>query len=884
MSAAAPATRPATVPTLRQISAAGFARAISDLENPAELQGTLAALAGFPPAYLARILPELPWAGMRALWQSRDPCVLPHLRCASLDESLRREENLVRQRFATNRAHKTLRDPTVGLVDVFGEHLGMPNKDMFRLRQWGSDDFYARRKVGATAEGAISSSSTDGGESKGECPPPSSSSSSHHPVPAQDATAAPPAAKKLILCAEGNVPSRTRLGEPSIVPSVEAFRTNFSAFTGGALEGLDWNGVLAAGGACAACLLPLPAEGTPARVFFSPTPPPRGGRRAEKLPAQFMQRSSSAKSRDVDLFLVGLASEEAAREKILHVYDVIVQNCILPPLVVVNGHALTFYRAFPLRSIQVVSRLYVSPAEVLHGFDVDSCCVGWDGTRVLCPPRTIRAFNMRCNVVDLTRRSLSYEHRLFKYAKREFAIAVNGISREEISPRIYDRALYERKRPEGLEALLLSENSFQEYLHPPCGCAKTVHDSFSRNWSDDKRCRGGCFNTRGVQMGRLHCSLFHNSALYTPERPIKMRTVRMHFAGSTGWWGNMTYPDRNYELLRNLVGPGTREENIALARETRACHGTSRRKRFEDTLDKGPGPGTQDYEFIVLPWDANTSEEQVSEYLSNLNSQHEMQLDELREGQQEGWGDISEGRIDSEAPQLGFSFDPSKVLGQMTWVKHDCGRQLLTGSFHPLDNELWDYTARLAPGAHQFYQISIKAVGAVAEGVTANDLAKSSKAMRKLLLAAGDVSEGGWCQWFLKNKGWSDNQTVPQWWKPNLVLRSAALAPEVEYLEKALATMQPPALHEFSFEPYTIVVGDRTTHQGADAGVPTRSLAALMAMPTLVRCDYCNTELLVPNRCKGCQKVSFCGRDCLTKGWKTHRKVCDGWKRRKKKK
>ena len=88
-------------------------------------------------------------------------------------------------------------------------------------------------------------------------------------------------------------------------------------------------------------------------------------------------------------------------------------------------------------------------------------------------------------------------------------------------------------------------------------------------------------------------------------------------------------------------------------------------------------------------------------------------------------------------------------------------------------------------------------------------------------------------------------------------------------------------MHQLSFEPYKIVVGDKKMRQSEDATVPTRSLAALMAMPALVRCDYCKVELLVPNRCQGCQKVSFCGRGCLEKGWKAHRKVCGGRKRPK---
>jgi hypothetical protein len=62
--------------------------------------------------------------------------------------------------------------------------------------------------------------------------------------------------------------------------------------------------------------------------------------------------------------------------------------------------------------------LYKSPAEVLMGFDIDSCTVGFDGERVWALPRARRAINSRYNLVDLSRRSLTYESRLQKYAKR----------------------------------------------------------------------------------------------------------------------------------------------------------------------------------------------------------------------------------------------------------------------------------------------------------------------------------------------------------------------------------------------------------------------------------------------------------------------------------
>lgn len=43
---------------------------------------------------------------------------------------------------------------------------------------------------------------------------------------------------------------------------------------------------------------------------------------------------------------------------------------------------MTFVSEFPFRKIQIVLRLYKTLAEVLHGFDVDCCSVGFDGHTV----------------------------------------------------------------------------------------------------------------------------------------------------------------------------------------------------------------------------------------------------------------------------------------------------------------------------------------------------------------------------------------------------------------------------------------------------------------------------------------------------------------------
>src|SRR6266849_8440509 len=91
---------------------------------------------------------------------------------------------------------------------------------------------------------------------------------------------------------------------------------------------------------------------------------------------------------------------------------------------------------YPYRSVQIVLRLYSSPAEILAGFDVDVACCAYDGDRVWANPRAIVSMMRQSNTVDMTRRSPSYEVRLAKYFSRGFEVYIPGLKRNEIDPTV----------------------------------------------------------------------------------------------------------------------------------------------------------------------------------------------------------------------------------------------------------------------------------------------------------------------------------------------------------------------------------------------------------------------------------------------------------------
>ncbi len=88
------------------------------------------------------------------------------------------------------------------------------------------------------------------------------------------------------------------------------------------------------------------------------------------------------------------------------------------------------------------------------GFDIDACCCGFNGKRAFVLPRTRRAITKEFCLVDMSRRSLTYESRLYKYALRGYAVAVPGLDRSNVDPDLFTKKMSEVN---GLAKLLWME-------------------------------------------------------------------------------------------------------------------------------------------------------------------------------------------------------------------------------------------------------------------------------------------------------------------------------------------------------------------------------------------------------------------------------------------
>lgn len=122
-----------------------------------------------------------------------------------------------------------------------------------------------------------------------------------------------------------------------------------------------------------------------------------------------------AKKNDIDIFIYGLSPDQAT-EKVKELLgsfgsDFIIRN----ENVVMCGQ------------FQIILRCYTSISEILHGFDLGSCAVGFDGKQIWMTKLAHYSYAHMVNLVDLSRRSTTYEYRLMKYLYRDFDIVIPGI-------------------------------------------------------------------------------------------------------------------------------------------------------------------------------------------------------------------------------------------------------------------------------------------------------------------------------------------------------------------------------------------------------------------------------------------------------------------------
>ena len=196
------------------------------------------------------------------------------------------------------------------------------------------------------------------------------------------------------------------------------------------------------------------------------------------LPSRAL-RSSDCGPVGSDIFVHGLDAV-AAQAKLLEVFTRL-RRTMLRTVGIENDvyfiktpNTVTVGCGKRYRNVQIVARLYDSVEQILNGFDIDCCCVGWNGAVLQATPRAVQALRTKINTVDLQIRGECYEARLLKYVERGYAIGVpwldrTKVDREHIAFKM-EKCFYDKRRDTltgdgwqkwgkaaGLEKLLLAE-------------------------------------------------------------------------------------------------------------------------------------------------------------------------------------------------------------------------------------------------------------------------------------------------------------------------------------------------------------------------------------------------------------------------------------------
>lgn len=112
----------------------------------------------------------------------------------------------------------------------------------------------------------------------------------------------------------------------SVVPK-EEFYENWNRFTNNQFQNFDWTNVFIAGGSILACLMGFKTD-----------------------------QDDAFKNSDVDLFLVGINSQEEANQKLKSIYQRLCDNSQTAPKIIRTKYAVTIINEFPYRNIQIVLR------------------------------------------------------------------------------------------------------------------------------------------------------------------------------------------------------------------------------------------------------------------------------------------------------------------------------------------------------------------------------------------------------------------------------------------------------------------------------------------------------------------------------------------------
>lgn len=135
---------------------------------------------------------------------------------------------------------------------------------------------------------------------------------------------------------------------------------------------------------------------------------------------------SNSYVKDVDIFFYGLTPEQATN-RLIDIIEHIEKRALHTDKLNYAKNKYTLNVKIEGRLYQFIFRCYKSISQILHGFDIASSAIGFDGKQLYTTAIGDFAFSTGYNIIDLTKRSPTYEQRLSKYFKRGFSIIMPNL-------------------------------------------------------------------------------------------------------------------------------------------------------------------------------------------------------------------------------------------------------------------------------------------------------------------------------------------------------------------------------------------------------------------------------------------------------------------------
>jgi hypothetical protein len=135
---------------------------------------------------------------------------------------------------------------------------------------------------------------------------------------------------------------------------------------------------------------------------------------------------------DIDIFITNFETFNEYEQFIIELHNKYFRRNKNIMIVIKSNNALTYQyvdKSNPAKSVaisfQIILRCYSNISQILHGFDLGSCSIGYNGHDIYLTSLGYHSFLYGVNLIDGTHRSTTYEKRLIKYLKRGFRIVLS---------------------------------------------------------------------------------------------------------------------------------------------------------------------------------------------------------------------------------------------------------------------------------------------------------------------------------------------------------------------------------------------------------------------------------------------------------------------------